>query len=173
MDAIQLALKVIDALEVSQLDQSTAPPYPWVIVGHEVFSGWDIANMTNEQLRRPEWDTNRTDSIFDLLWSMRAYAHYALRGEVLFVTPKFGADDYQPAVIVFWPPRKVGYPAECVAAYGTDENLLDTLQWLQANPLPVYMGARRPMYVLGDWQGKHKSQPIDPIPMWDTDTDQL
>lgn len=169
MDAIQLALKVLDALETSRLDQSTAPPYPWLAVGHEIITPWQLIGMTDDEINRPEWDTKTNQSMSNLFWSMRAYARPTYRGEVLFVSPHWDQTALPVGIILFWPPRKVGYPPESMVAYGTAEKLLDVLRWLHTQDLPIHPGARRPMYLIGEWQGKHKSQPIEPTPMWETD----
>lgn len=168
-NAIDLAEQVISRLEISRTQSQGESVYPWIAVGHEIITPWQLIAMTDDELRRPEWENQDTGRITHLLWSMRGYAQpdYASTYPT-FLTGCFTPEKVNPAIMLFWPPRKVGKPIEIVQWIGTDERAIDVLEWLLTQPIEPYTGARRVLYTWNSWRGNYTdSIPVESIPAWE------
>lgn len=170
-NAIDLAEAVISRLEVSRTQSQGEALYPWIAVGHEIITPWQLVTLSDADLRRPEWDTADNGWITGLLWSMRGYAQldYA-RAYPTFLTGCFTPEKVNPGIILFWPPRKAGKPIEIIQWLGTDERVLDVLEWLceVSQVLEPYDGARRMLYTWNSWHGSDaESTPVESIPAWE------
>lgn len=169
MDAVTLAEQVIEHLATARTQAQGVGVYPWIAVGHELITPWQLVAMTDEELRRPEWNTADVGWVTSLLWSMRGYAQpsYAA-GYPTFLTGCFTPEKVNPAIVLFWPPRKIGKPIEFVQWIGADERVIDVLEWLVTQPIEPYEGARRVLYTWTEW-GLHgkQSTPVQSIPAWE------
>lgn len=169
MDAITLALQVIEHLEISRTQALGDSLYPWIAVGHEIITPWQLQHLTDAALRRPEWDTADNGWITGLLWSMRGYAQPSYASSYpTFLSGTFTPEMVNPAIVLFWPPRKVGKPIELVQCIGTEEGVIDVLGWLLEQPIEPYIGARRVLYTWNSWNGSYaESTPVQSIPAWE------
>lgn len=169
MDAVTLAEQVIERLE-SRTQAQGDSVYPWIAVGHEIITPWQLVAMTDTELRRPEWNSADVGFVTHLLWSMRGYAQpsYAASTYPTFLTDCYTPEKVNPAIMLFWPPRKVGKPIEIVQWIGTDERAIDVLEWLLEQPIEPYEGARRVLYTWNTWHGNYaESTPVQSIPVWE------
>lgn len=167
MDAVTLAEQVIEHLATARTQAQGVGVYPWIAVGHEIITPWQLIAMTDDELRRPEWNTHDTGYITGELWAMRGSAQPSYAAVYpTFLTKCYTPEKVNPAIVLFWPPRKVGQPIELVQAIGTEERAVDVLEWLLEQPIEPYEGARRVLYTWNSWHGNYaESTPVQSIPL--------